>query len=106
MGFLAARRELLAAETNRRMAELLHGDTCWLEGAPTPVPASVTISGGITSEDEEELLGTLNDWVESLGLLSLAAGSGRAVPRLYAVTTDMHVGRSTTLPSTPAHHAG
>jgi len=57
-GFLAARRELLAAETNRRMAELPHGDTCWLEGAPTPVPGPMTISSGITSEDEEELLGT------------------------------------------------
>ena len=38
--FLEARRELLAAETNRRMAELLHGDLQWLEGVAKPAESS------------------------------------------------------------------
>ena len=69
-GFLAARRDLLAAETNKRMAELLHGDTRWLEGAAKPaavaVPAAVV--GGISGEMEEADLVELNDWIESQGL--------------------------------------
>lgn len=67
--FLAARRELLAAETNRRMEDLLHGDTQWLEGAVRPMEAVVVaVPGGITSEDEEVELNTLNDWIEQQGL--------------------------------------
>jgi hypothetical protein len=68
--FLAARQELLAAETNKRMAELLHGDTRWLEGAikPPAAPRPVTVVGGITGEAEEEALVSLNDWVEAQGL--------------------------------------
>ena len=68
--FLAARRELLAAETNRRMEDLLHGDNRWLEGAARPeqelVP--VAIPGGITSEDEDGELKAINEWVEAQGL--------------------------------------
>ena len=68
--FLAARRDLLAAETNRRMEELLHGDTHWLEGIrkPEEVPASADLMGGISSEEEEAELIALNDWVEAQGL--------------------------------------
>ena len=71
--FLEARRELLAAETNRRLAELLHGDLQWLEGAAKPAESSpmVAFIGGIASEvaeEEEEELETLNDWVEAQGL--------------------------------------
>jgi hypothetical protein len=33
LDFLDARRELLAIETNKRLAELPHGDLQWLEGA-------------------------------------------------------------------------
>jgi hypothetical protein len=68
--FLAARRELLATETNRRLEDLLHGDTRWLEGAAAPVPEQIpaVLVGGITSEDEEEQLISINDWVASLGL--------------------------------------
>lgn len=66
--FLEARKELLAAEGNMRMAELLHGDTKWLEGPSTkPAPALIVV-GGITSEAEEDELATLNDWVEAQGL--------------------------------------
>jgi hypothetical protein len=68
--FLEERRKLLAAETNRRMGELLHGDTQWLEGParPAETPAVVALPGGITSETEEEELEALNDWVEAQGL--------------------------------------
>ena len=67
--FLEARRRLLAAAANRRMEELLHGDTRWLDmqqrpdrdRAPKPV-------GGISSELEERQLEMLNDWTEHRGL--------------------------------------
>jgi hypothetical protein len=67
--FLAARRELLAAEANKRLADLLHGDTRWLEVAAQPTAAEAPIViGGITSEDEELTLENLRQWVESQGL--------------------------------------
>jgi len=68
--FLEARKVLLAEELNRRMEELLHGDLCWLEGrTPQMAPADFAIIvGGITSEEEEEQLSALNDWVEARGL--------------------------------------
>ena len=57
----------MAAETNRRLAELLHGDTHWLGGEVRPVEAkpAITVVGGITSEAEEDELLALNDWVET-----------------------------------------
>ena len=66
--FLEARKKLLAAETNLRLAELLHGDTRWLEGDGRPKQPAVAVIGGITSEAEEEELEALNAWVESHGL--------------------------------------
>lgn len=67
--FLEARKELLAAEANRRFEELLHGDTKWLSASVSPVaPTISTFVGGVTSEAEEQKLEALNDWVESLGL--------------------------------------
>ncbi|MCC7181368.1 MAG: DUF262 domain-containing protein [Acidobacteria bacterium] len=66
--FLEARKELLAAELNRRMEDLLHGDTRWLAGAAAALPTAVAVGGGITSEAEELELEALNDWVESQGL--------------------------------------
>ena len=68
LDFLAERRRLLAAETNRRMEELLHGDTRWFESAAKPEPAPMAVPGGITSDDEEAELEVLNEWVESQGL--------------------------------------
>ena len=65
--FLEVRKALLAAETNRRFADLLHGDPKWLatpaiaEPAPTPL-------GGITSEAEEAELESVNDWLEARDL--------------------------------------
>jgi len=66
--FLEARKALLAAELNRRMEDLLHGDTHWLAGPTTAVPVVAAAAGGITSEEEEEQLEAINDWVEAQGL--------------------------------------
>lgn len=66
--FLEARQTLLAEELNRRMEELLHGDTRWLAGAPThPLPPKEP-AGAITSDAEEEELQALNDWIDAQGL--------------------------------------
>ena len=76
LDFLAARRMLLAEETNRRMEELLRDDTRWLkvrsESQQRRQPASVL--GGIASEDEESRLLVLDDWVVSKGLPSVPSG--------------------------------
>lgn len=66
--FLEARRVLLAEELNRRMEELLHGDTRWLGDAAVAAPAQVAVGSGITSDEEEAELEALNDWVASQGL--------------------------------------
>ena len=42
--FLEARKELLAAEANKRMEELLHGETHWLEGAAARKPLSTPVA--------------------------------------------------------------
>ena len=68
LDFLAERRRLLAVETNRRMEELLHGDTRWFESAAKPEPAPMAVPSGITSDDEEAEPEVLNEWVESQGL--------------------------------------
>ena len=71
--FLEARKVLLASEANRRLADLLHGDSRWLAHlSPEPDRAvsviSVDVVGGITSEQEERELETLNAWVAEQGL--------------------------------------
>ena len=66
--FLEARKVLLAAEVNKRMEELLHGDICWLAGPTAAVPVAVAVGGGISSEEEEAQLEALNDWMEAQGL--------------------------------------
>jgi hypothetical protein len=66
--FLEARKALIAAEANRRMEELLHGETRWLEGPAAFVPSPVVVRGGITSEAEEEALEELNQWIAAQGL--------------------------------------
>lgn len=65
--FLEARRFLLSEELNRRMEELLHGDTRWLAGPVVVAPVTASVGSGITSQEEAELE-TLNDWLESQGL--------------------------------------
>ena len=66
--FLEDRKALLAAELNGRMADLLHGDDRWLAGAPASQEPIGTARGGITSEEEEAELESINAWVESEGL--------------------------------------
>ena len=71
--FLEARRALLAEETNKRLTELLHGDTHWLERLSVSVEeppgvASPEVIGGITSEEEEQELEALNKWIAEQGL--------------------------------------
>jgi len=66
--FLEARKALLATEANRRMEELLHGETRWLEGPAVAMSPATRAEGGITSEAEEGALEGLNDWVDGQGL--------------------------------------
>jgi len=66
--FLEARKVLLAEELNRRMEELLHGDTRWLARAAALSTTPITVTGGIASEEEDAELAALNDWVEAQGL--------------------------------------
>jgi len=61
--FLEARKNLLAEETNKRLEELLHGETIWLEG-PVVMPEIRTINVGIETEMEEKDLTELNKWIE------------------------------------------
>jgi hypothetical protein len=65
--FLEERRKLLAAEANRCMEDLLHGDSKWLEGAAKPAKEPA-IMGAISTEAEEEELEALNDWMDAQGL--------------------------------------
>ena len=68
--FLQARQELLAAEANKRLSELLHGETHWLDGA-SKTSATIEVVGtiiGISSKAEEEDLEELNGWVEAMGV--------------------------------------
>lgn len=64
--FLEARKVLLADETNRCLTELLHGDTEWLGGPPASREMAA-VPGGISSEEEEQELIKLNEWVQSRG---------------------------------------
>ncbi len=65
--FLEARKALLAAELNRRMEDLLHGDNRWLAGPAVAAPVFAA-AGGVTSEDEEYQLEAVNEWLEDQGL--------------------------------------
>lgn len=64
--FLEARKVLLAEEVNKRMEELLHDDTRWMDGPAAPVMS--TVVGGITSEEEEQQLEGVNAWMDERGL--------------------------------------
>ena len=69
MDFLEARKGLLAAEANRRLTQLLHGDDNWLAGPASDAGIDIsTAVGGVTSEVEEAELEALNDWIEGQGL--------------------------------------
>ena len=68
--FLEARRALLAAETNKRLRDLLHGELHWMEGTAVPAsphPTAVAVPG-ISEEADEVELEALNGWMEENGL--------------------------------------
>ncbi len=66
--FLEARKALLADAINKRMEELLHGETKWLEGPVKVTPAAPLIPAGIPAGEEETQLDSLNNWMQSQGL--------------------------------------
>ena len=70
LDFLEARKDLLSVKANQLMEDLLHGETRWLEGPAVALPTEVKVVGGITSEEEEDQLSKLNDWMEKQGLPS------------------------------------
>ncbi|MCK8781885.1 DUF262 domain-containing protein [Rhizobium sp. NTR19] len=66
--FLEARKELLAAEANKRFASLLHGDDRWIaEPARVSAISTTAAAGGISSADEEAELQAINDWAVEQG---------------------------------------
>lgn len=67
--FLEARKRLLADEANRLLAELLHGDTLWLERTSLPQETEAPeLLGGISDQDEEAELLETNNWMRTRGL--------------------------------------
>ena len=68
--FLEARRALLAAETNKRLNDLLHGDLHWMEGTAVPAtaPTPVVAVSGVSEENDDSELDALNAWMEENGL--------------------------------------
>ena len=64
--FLAARRFLLATEFNRRLVDLLHGETHWLEGAAIVDQVPTTVADDFVGEEDN--LAQLNEWVSAEGL--------------------------------------
>lgn len=68
MEFLVARKKLLADELNRRMEDLLHGDTRWLDGPAAAAPKILLENRKISNVEEEEQLIAINQWMEQQGL--------------------------------------
>src|SRR5690606_33124168 len=68
--FLAARRELLAQETNRHLASLLHGDLRWLDLTTVAVESAGQheVPGGVGGPDEEAELEAVREWLHAHGL--------------------------------------
>ena len=85
--FLAARRELLADEANKRFEELLRDDARWLTGtAHVPAAREHSPVGGVADEDERRELEELNEWVEERGLPRGQVEFGHADPETGART--------------------
>lgn len=67
--FLERRKQLLAEEANKQLANLLHGNTAWLEGSVLiPEEPAPTILGFITDKEEEAELEAVNNWMQEHGL--------------------------------------
>ena len=65
--FLDARRILLAEDANRQFEALPHGDDRWLTPAHAP-PIVAEVLGGFASDEEQDTLLELNEWLEEQGL--------------------------------------
>ncbi len=68
--FLESRRALLAAETNKRLKDLLHGELHWMEGTVAPASprlAALAVSP-ISEETDDAELEALNAWMEENSL--------------------------------------
>jgi len=78
--FLEARKRLLADEFNRRLVELLHGEDHWLAGESPPIETPEDVPGGISSEQEEDELLSINDWVSKHGFPTGELGYDLADP--------------------------
>jgi hypothetical protein len=78
--FLEVRKQLLAAELNRQMEELLHGENRWFESSAPILSADTHISGGITSQEEEQDISNLNDWMSRQGLTQGVVGFDHSDP--------------------------
>jgi hypothetical protein len=78
--FLEVRKQLLAAELNRQMEELLHGENRWFESSAPILSADTHISGGITSQEEEQDISNLNDWMSGQGLALGVVGFDHSDP--------------------------
>ena len=93
--FLEARKALLATEVNKRMEELLHGDTRWLAGPAARPSASPDLIGGVTSEEEEEQLEALNDWMEGRACLAASWHTISPIPtRVCSAQCSIWLGRT------------
>jgi len=69
LGFLEARRELLAKAANEFLDSLYAGDIPEKEKVvPEFEPVEIVVPGGVISEQEEELILEVNDWVVEQGL--------------------------------------
>ncbi len=66
--FLEARKILLAEAVNKTMQELLHGDDHWLRGPGAEVKAEEPVLGGFSSDEEEQKLKDLHEWIKEKGL--------------------------------------
>ena len=61
--FLEARKALLADEVNKRMRELMHDETHWLDKTASVSSGLSSIIGGVSDEEEETQLLALNEWM-------------------------------------------
>lgn len=86
--FLQTRRALLSDAANAMLADLLHGEIALMghsrEAVAATAPVHAAPVGGIASEDEEQELHLLNDWVEANGF-----GRGEILYELVNEETGM-----------------
>ena len=65
--FIEERKRLLAKEATRRLSELLHEDTQWID-RDRPAAVATEPTGSMVDTDEEDQLEAFNMWMEEQGL--------------------------------------